>query len=94
MSPAIGQLRLSGNGEFAILTYQPSLAAALSLRVLDLRFEDRKKYLDGLSTDLLVHEACRVANLGDAYSHDNKLNPQEMEAWLGSQNAQQPCGSM
>jgi hypothetical protein len=87
-----GQLKVSRDGQFALLVQQGLPSEGAEVRAYDLRFASRERSLDGLtSVAALVHEACRIA----AYqTGDNKLDDGEMISWLGTKWAQQPCAGI
>jgi hypothetical protein len=85
---AQGSLGLSPDGTFAFLWTQQNFSARVQLRAFDLDLDRRWKRLSALSNDKLIEEACRVARFQTGF---NFLTHTELEIWLGSRGAPQPC---
>jgi hypothetical protein len=88
-SYAVGSLGLSPDASFAFLSTQQNFAARVQLRAFDLNLDRQREKLKALANDnKLIEEACRVAKLQTGF---NFLTHTELEIWLGSRDASQPC---
>ena len=86
---ALGSLGLSPDGSFAFISTQQNFTAQVQLRAFDLDLDRRRETLNSLTADdKLIEEACRIAKLQTGF---NFLTLTELEIWLGSGNAPQPC---
>jgi hypothetical protein len=90
-SYAMGSLSLSPDGSYALMMTQQNFAAQVQVNAFDLDFDRRRGVLANLGTkDDLVREACRVAKL----TGGSELTTTELEIFLGSRDAPQPCAGV
>jgi hypothetical protein len=90
-SYAVGSLGLTRDARIAFLSTQPSFATPVRFRVFDLDHDRQLTKLAALDDDSkLIERACSVAKL-QSDTGSNELTPTELQIWLGSGNAPQPC---
>jgi hypothetical protein len=85
---ASGSLSLSPDASFAYISTQQNFASQAMVRVFDLKLAGRRTEFSVLSDDALLERACQVARFQTGY---NFLTHTELEIWLGSPHAPQPC---
>jgi hypothetical protein len=71
-----------------LMTRQETWESPVQTRAFDLDFEKRAKFLESLSRDELIAEACRIATFQNG---KNEMEPSEQEIWLGQRDSRQPC---